>query len=637
MLIEAEAIPYSPAQLRGERLLVLAPHPDDEVIGCGGLIALHRRENRAVRVVIATDGAGAGDAAVREEESRRGLAALGDGIEVEFLRHPDRALGDEAADPIRRELAVFRPDLLLVPSPVEIHPDHAALNRIVVELIQRDETLFADLATTRIAFYEVSQPLRPNAIVDITGVAEAKFAAIAEHASQLASRDYAAYARGLNAYRTMTLPPECRYAEAYWVSDLPSLRTTALSDLRARCGTASIAIEATQTTAPISVVIRTKDRPALLAEAIASVRATGYPCEIVVVNDGGPAIDASLADVVVNHEQSRGRAAAGNAGARAAKNPFLAFLDDDDLFYPEHLRTLANASSSSHAAWYSDAVSAFLRPGESGAYETYSRLRLYAHDFDPELLLLDNYIPLPALLLRRAWFLEAGGFDPAFDLFEDWDLLIRLAARGAFLRIPRVTCEVRHFEGGSSILLAAPAGSDRFRDAKLQVWRKHADRIDHALIAEVLERQKQRLSATYSGLVEAKGESAALQLDVARLEREKQQLIAQNGESTHLINGYALRVRELEGAVVTFESMMAAAQEAHSRAAQLARQLDSLRMQNDTLTRETQGLRLANRETHENLDRYRAEVDRLNALLQMIFRSRTWKLHTLLEKLRGRG
>jgi LmbE family N-acetylglucosaminyl deacetylase len=637
VLIEAEAIPYSPAQLRGERLLVLAPHPDDEVIGCGGLIALHRRENRAVRVVIATDGAGAGDAAVREEESRRGLAALGDGIETGFLRHPDRSLGDAAADSIRRELAAFRPDLLLVPSPVEIHPDHAALNRIVVELIQRDETLFADLATTRIAFYEVSQPLRPNAIVDITAVAEAKFAAIAEHASQLASRDYVAYARGLNAYRTMTLPAECRYAEAYWVSELPSLRTTALSDLRARCGTASTAIETTQETPPISVVIRTKDRPALLAEAIASVRATGYPCEIVVVNDGGPAIDVALADVVVNHEQSRGRAAAGNAGARAAKNPFLAFLDDDDLFYPEHLRTLANASSSSHAAWYTDAVSAFLRPGQSGAYETYSRLRLYAHDFDPELLLLDNYIPLPALLLRREWFLEAGGFDPAFDLFEDWDLLIRLAARGAFLRIPRVTCEVRHFEGGSSIVLAAPVGSDRFRDAKLQVWRKHTDRIDHALIAEVLERQKQRLSATYSGLVEAKGESAALQLDVARLEREKQQLIAQNGESTHLINGYALRVRELEGAVVTFESMMAAAQEAHSRAAQLARQLESLRMQNDTLTRESDGLRLANRETHENLDRYRAEVDRLNALLQMIFRSRTWKLHTLLEKLRGRG
>src|SRR3954453_22266405 len=82
MMREAEAIPYEPSRLRGERLLVLAPHPDDEVIGCGGLVAQHIREGREVRVVVATDGAQAGDAAARESESRRGLAILcGDGLQ----------------------------------------------------------------------------------------------------------------------------------------------------------------------------------------------------------------------------------------------------------------------------------------------------------------------------------------------------------------------------------------------------------------------------------------------------------------------------------------------------------------------------------------------------------------------------
>ena len=52
-LPESEAIPYAANDLRGERLLVLAPHPDDEVIGCGGLLALHLRDGRQVRVVIA--------------------------------------------------------------------------------------------------------------------------------------------------------------------------------------------------------------------------------------------------------------------------------------------------------------------------------------------------------------------------------------------------------------------------------------------------------------------------------------------------------------------------------------------------------------------------------------------------------
>ncbi|HEX7831953.1 MAG TPA: PIG-L family deacetylase, partial [Thermoanaerobaculia bacterium] len=590
MLIEAEAIPYSPAQLRGERLLVFAPHPDDEVIACGGLIAQHRREKRTVRVVIATDGAGAGDAATREDESRRGLAKLepekpvedelGDalddaidrvtidapehardeGLSIEFLRFPDRGLGDEAAARIREELASFRPDLVLVPSPVEIHPDHLSLARLVIETIQRDETLFAELGTARIAFYEVSQPLQPNAIVDITDVAEIKYAAIAEHASQLAYRDYIAYARGLNAYRTMTLPAECKFAEAYWVIDLPALRTTPLSELRARIGTSAANVSVTREPLPISVVIRTKDRPALLAEAIASVRASSYPCEIVVVNDGGATVDASIADVVVNHETSRGRSEAANAGVRAAKNAFVTFLDDDDLHYPEHLPTLANAASSPHAAWYTDAVSAFLRPAESGAYETHSRMRIYAQDFDRELLLIDTYIPLPTLLVKRETFRDLGGFDPTFDLFEDWDFLIRLSERGDFLRIPRVTCEIRHFEGGSSVVLAAPEGSDRFRNAKLQIWQKHAARIDNNVIADVYERQKKRMNALYSDVLYAKGDTTAKEREVSRLEREKQQLIAENGERVNLINGYALQVRELEGSVSAYATMAGGAQ-----------------------------------------------------------------------------
>ena len=80
------------------------------------------------------------------------------------------------------------PDLILAPSPIEIHPDHLALSVAFCELIQRDESLFADLAVARVAFYDVGQPLRPNAIVDITDVAELKYAAIAAHAAQRTAR-----------------------------------------------------------------------------------------------------------------------------------------------------------------------------------------------------------------------------------------------------------------------------------------------------------------------------------------------------------------------------------------------------------------------------------------------------------------
>jgi LmbE family N-acetylglucosaminyl deacetylase len=182
MLIEADTIPYDAARLLGERLLVLAPHPDDEVIGCGGLVAQHMAQRRAVRVIVATDGAEAEPSAVdrdgyrrqREDESRRALAILGD-ADVHFLRFADRALDNAVAEPLREHLLAFRPDLICVPSPVEIHPDHLALSRAFCELVQRDATLFADLAIARVAFYEVSQPLRPNTLVDITDVAERKY------------------------------------------------------------------------------------------------------------------------------------------------------------------------------------------------------------------------------------------------------------------------------------------------------------------------------------------------------------------------------------------------------------------------------------------------------------------------------
>src|SRR5262249_19663877 len=159
----------------------------------------------------------------------------------------------------------------------------------------------------------------------------------------------------------------------------------------------------------------------------------------------------------------------------------------DDLFYPEHIAVLtAAARSTQDAAWYSDAVSAFVRIGASGAHETHSRLRIFGQDFDRRQLVIDNYIPLPTLLVPRQTFLDLGGFDAAFDLFEDWDFLIRLSQRGAFAHVPRVTCEIRHIEGAGSITMESPEGTPRFRQAKLQVWKKHAALIDENVFADAL-------------------------------------------------------------------------------------------------------------------------------------------------------
>jgi len=610
MASEADAIPYEPSRLRGERLLVLAPHPDDEVIACGGLVAQHLRENRTVRVVVATDGAQAGDAATREAESRQGLALLGGTPpEPSFLGFRDRELTADVAERLGEILRELRPDLILVPSPIEIHPDHSTLSHAFCELIQRDPSLFSTLAVAQVAFYEVGQPLRPNAIVDITNVADAKYAAIAAHASQLAVRDYAGYARGLNAYRAMTMPPEVKFAEAYYVVGLPELRTTSIASLQQKIGNART-IDVVDEPLPISVIVRTKDRPNLLAETIASIRATGYPCEIVVVNDGGAKPQVSGVKLI-EHATSKGRSEAMNAGVRAASNPFIAFLDDDDLYYSDHLSTLAAAAKGSEAkAWYTDAVDAF----------SHGKLRLFSADFDRDLLLVDNYIPLPTLLVRRGDFLELQGFDGAFDLFEDWDFLIRLSRHGAFVHVPRVTVEVRHIEAASSITMATPEGSPEFRAAKKKVWQKYESLMTNDVFANAFERQKRRLSALQSDVATQSGLAHHLETNVARLEREKQQLIGDVQMLHERSIQSELRLRELEG---VHGALQQSQTENEQKAIQLAR-----------LTQEHEELVRAFKEQQTTVPALYAEIRRQQGLLDMIYASRTWKLHSMVEKVK---
>ncbi|MBE9572531.1 MAG: PIG-L family deacetylase, partial [Proteobacteria bacterium] len=54
---EEKLIPYHPTNLTGKRVLALAPHPDDETIGCGGSLAIHANAGDPVKVVFLTNGA----------------------------------------------------------------------------------------------------------------------------------------------------------------------------------------------------------------------------------------------------------------------------------------------------------------------------------------------------------------------------------------------------------------------------------------------------------------------------------------------------------------------------------------------------------------------------------------------------
>jgi LmbE family N-acetylglucosaminyl deacetylase/glycosyltransferase involved in cell wall biosynthesis len=657
MMNEQELVPYTTSDLRGERLLVLAPHPDDEVIGCGGLVALHVREKRTVKVVIASDGSAAENATehdddyrrLREDESRNGLKALGLETDPVFLGFADRELASRRSD-LRRALRTLlleeQPDLILAPSPVEVHPDHVALSRALYDVVHEDDELRGILAVTTVGFYEVSQPIQPNALVDITTVAELKQDAVSKHASQQRLRDYAGFQLGLSRYRALTLGQDVQAAEAYRVVAADRLRVVTWKELCADVSPRAAEFDDTEAaTVPITVIIRTRNRENWLREAVQSVLGNTIPARIVVVNDGGNSPAPWLNDLskditVVDHPESRGRSAAMNAGVERAETEWIAFLDDDDVYLPEHLLVLANATLSGTArAYYTDAVYSAMERSDEGTWIAQSRRRVFQQDFDKNLLLIDNYIPLPTLLVRREDYLAIGGFDPGIDMFEDWDFLIRLASLGPLQRIPRVTCEVRQFPGSGSPILASPEGSSAYLEAKKLVWEKHRD----LLTFEAFEAQKRRLMAQFAHTVDLEGRTRRIQSEVDRLDREKKSLIGEIASehsraeaARQQLDGYRTdaeaRIRLVE------ESMRSVHEQLEQTTAEkLAKngEVESLRelleQHKDAVVDQTRTIQ----SLYAEIERLNGVIGELDGAIESMRGTRAWRLHQTIERLKG--
>ncbi len=281
----------------------------------------------------------------------------------------------------------------------------------------------------------------------------------------------------------------------------------------------------------VSVVVRTKDRPALLRRALASLAAQTYrPLEAVVINDGGCDLDetslraalAGVALVYVRLATCGGRAHAANAGVAAAHGPLIAFLDDDDELLPNHVSTLAGAlAAGAGALVYSDCEIVDRELDADGrVIREESRGRYFmSRDFSLAELQFENFIPLLCVLASRDGIETAGGFDEALDLFEDWDLFLRVASRAGVRHVPEITARYIQW---SSVQQIAFSGGSAARDAFLRTLAKHwgavtpeavhefvslvhGERKAHhekirelelrALVAERLERESERLRA----------------------------------------------------------------------------------------------------------------------------------------------
>jgi len=665
MTITASLVPPDRTErVTAASVLVLAPHADDELLGCGGLLLQLLARGAAVRILYLTDGAGAigeageeggeiagdraGDRAAYARRRRAEADAVCRRLGVAGCEHlglPDGGLADrldEVAAAVRRALLSQRPELLLVPSPVEASRDHraafAAVHRLLGPLRPGDRDPLSGVAPDlSILAYEINRPAFPDLLVDVSGEVDDLRAAMELYASQQERRGYWRASLGLRRFRTLTLGSDAEgpdAAEGYRRLAAADFATASPAQLVTRLGGVP-AVHEVREGPKVSVVVRTRDRPGLLAEALASLAAGSYRrAEVVLVNDGGapPAVpDGYPLEVVrVDLPESRGRAAAANAGVAAATGDHVAFLDDDDLAAPEHLATLAGlVAAPGVEVAYTDAavaVYALAGPAEDG-HETAAGWRCverrlpYSRDFDPDRLLVDNYIPFNTLLVDRALLVDlAGGapgegrgpFDESLPFFEDWDLLIRLAGLAPFHHLARVTCEYRHFRGGGQVFGEAPRRRADFLEVKARVIAKHAGRLDPERLARVAD-------ALRAEAVEAGEEAGAARRAAAEARRE----------ATESALG---RVR-LEGRYAELESRYHAL---HGEVA--ARREDATRQEAELrrLYADEAALRAVVEERDAHLGRTYAEIARLEARIREMEGTRAWRAHRRVEKLRGR-
>ncbi len=218
----------------------------------------------------------------------------------------------------------------------------------------------------------------------------------------------------------------------------------------------------------ISVVMRTMPGcGGRLSEAARSVMQQTYsPIELVVVEDGGETardqVEQIRASGVLHAVRyvslpKSGRCVAGNAGLAAATGDLLCFLDDDDLFYADHLEVLATSLMQEPQLGGVYGLAFEVRTNvisqDPWRYQDLVYSVIHRQAFNRTLVWHHNFMPIQTVLFRRELYDRLGGFDTGLENLEDWNLWVRYTLERDFMLVPKLTS-----------LYRVPANPDKVRE-----------------------------------------------------------------------------------------------------------------------------------------------------------------------------
>ncbi len=204
----------------------------------------------------------------------------------------------------------------------------------------------------------------------------------------------------------------------------------------------------------VSIIVRTCGRPNYLREALISLRNQSYKnIEIVIIEDGKniseQMIKKEFSDLNIKYKatgKKLERSVCGNIGLKMATGKYLNFLDDDDVFYPEHVEVLLKEMEKNNAdIVYSTGLETATNIISKDPYiydiktkivrnfGKFSRLRLYEN----------NITPIQCVMFKKEVFENCGGLDENITALEDWDLWIRFSLKYNFHYIEKTTSVYR--------------------------------------------------------------------------------------------------------------------------------------------------------------------------------------------------
>lgn len=244
----------------------------------------------------------------------------------------------------------------------------------------------------------------------------------------------------------------------------------------------------------ISVVIPVYNREKTIKRCIDSIVNQTYPVfEIIVVDDGS--IDRTL-DIVqeeygnivtIIRQKHKGAQAARNAGIRAAKGVYIAFLDSDDEWLPNKIELQVQAlykngdvvvcgDGYTQMDWEENIPIVYQRTGnikKNTRMGTRKLLRMNGANGNIYGIVLERTLgDFDSLLASKKSLMDIGLLDEKVPSFQEWDVVIRLAKKNQFVYIKR-PLYVYHLHDGEAI----SKNPERIIDGKEYIIKKHAQEI----------------------------------------------------------------------------------------------------------------------------------------------------------------